>query len=473
MTEIQFLLNNREIKTSQSPGLVLLDFIREQQRLTGTKIGCREGDCGACSVLLGTPTETGIRYLPITSCLFPLGRAHGCHVVTVEGLRGQDLTPVQRAMVQNSGSQCGFCTPGFVMSMTGLALEESDIYAEDPRDAINGNICRCTGYKSIERALTDVVEILKQKPQGSEQMAWLIEQGFVPSYFATVAQRLQAIAPRSAASEGKSIILGGGSDLNVQRPEEIRDAEVRFAQDTAEHDIYEEGDYLYIGGAATMEDINRSSLVAQYIPSIHQFMKLVASTPIRTIASIAGNLINASPIGDVTILMLAMRAEIELVKQDARRWLPLEDLYLGYKTLAKEDGELFMRLRFPKTTEHSRTNFEKVSKRTFLDIASVNSAMRLEVKDDVIQEARLSAGGVAPIPKFLQKTSAWLVGQPLTWETARQAAEHAQQEVSPISDVRGSADYKRLLLRQLIVAHFAEATALSAVKEDLVSTTHP
>lgn len=471
MADIQFILNDRAIKTSLPEGLVLLDFLREYQRLTGTKIGCREGDCGACSVLIGTLDENEVKYLPITSCLFPLGRVHGAHVVTVEGISGASLTPVQRAMVEHSGTQCGFCTPGFVVSMTGFALESGSVYQDDPRDAINGNICRCTGYKSIERALSDVSEQLREKPQGPEQITWLIAQGFVPPYFAGVADRLRAIAPRTPSahpSQGHTVVLGGGSDLNVQRPEAIRDAEVTFAQEHAPKQISEQDGFVYIGGAATMEDLNRSPLIARYVPSIRDFMRLVASTPIRTIASIAGNLVNASPIGDVTILMLALRAEIELTTQETQRWLPLEDLYLGYKTLSKEKSEIVTRLRFPCTTPNSRLHFEKVSKRTFLDIASVNSAMRLEVQDDIIQEARLSAGGVAAIPKFLRDTSQWLIGQPLTWETALEAAKRAQAEVQPISDIRGSADYKRLLLRQLVLAHFAEATAISVVKEALL-----
>jgi xanthine dehydrogenase small subunit len=473
MAEIQFLLNDRLIKTSLQEGLVLLDFVREHQRLTGTKIGCREGDCGACSVLIGTLEGEGVKYLPVTSCLFPLGRVHGTHVVTVEGISKETLTPVQRAMVEHSGTQCGFCTPGFVVSMTGFALESSSVYQDDPRDAISGNICRCTGYKSIERALSEVSEQLQQKPQGSEQMAWLIEKGFVPPYFAGIPARLRAIPARrpaelASSTSAPTVLLGGGSDLNVQRPEAIRDADVAFAQDYASTAIDEQDGFVYIGGAATMEDLNRSPLIAQTLPSIRSWMRLVASTPIRTIASIAGNLVNASPIGDVTILMLALGAEIELTAQHAQRWLPLEELYLGYKTLSKQQGEILSRLRFPSTTPQSRVNFEKVSKRTFLDIASVNAAMRLEVQDDIIQKARLSAGGVAPIPKLLRETSQWLVGQPLTWATALEAAERAQSEVQPISDIRGSADYKRLLLRQLVLAHFAEATAIPVVKEALL-----
>ena len=180
---IQFILNSKVIKTSTNSGMTLLDFVRYEQRLTGTKIGCREGDCGACTVLVGTLENDKISYQSITSCISPLGNAHGKHIVTVEGTNLKDkLTTAQSAMKDNYATQCGFCTPGFVVSLTGFALSTNKKNYEHAIDAISGNICRCTGYKSIEKAAQQVCE----KFEFSEteiSLEWLIENEFIPEYF--------------------------------------------------------------------------------------------------------------------------------------------------------------------------------------------------------------------------------------------------------------------------------------------------
>ena len=183
MTE--FILNNTVIKTDVSNGITLLDFIREHQHLKGTKIGCREGDCGACTVLVGTlSADNTLQYQSITSCISPLGNAHGKHIVSIEGINiPKSLTFPQQAMADNFATQCGFCTPGFVVSMTGFALQQNK--ASSCNDAISGNICRCTGYKSIEKAGFDIEEKLVAKNQNN-QIGWLITNEFIPDYFKNI-----------------------------------------------------------------------------------------------------------------------------------------------------------------------------------------------------------------------------------------------------------------------------------------------
>ncbi|GGG53264.1 FAD binding domain-containing protein [Hymenobacter glacieicola] len=475
---LHFYLNNQLIQTDQPAGSTLLDYVRYHQHLTGTKIGCREGDCGACTVLVGelTPDAATVTYQSMTSCLTPLGNAHGKHVVTVEGInaaRGA-LTPVQQAIVAEGGSQCGFCTVGFVMSLTGHALSSRPSTPESVRAAMDGNICRCTGYKSLERAAQHLQEQLTQRP-ATAPLPWLAAQGFVPSYFADMPGKLAALrdlaangngatpAPAPNGPEGgpgtRLQLLGGGTDVLVQRPEHVRavPVELLYNQPALRGIRRTEAGLIMLGAATTAQQLLESEVMLAVLPALPRFLKLVSSTPIRQMGTVAGNFINASPIGDLTILFLALGAEIEL--EDAagqRRSLPLAELYRGYKQLAKAPDEQVREIRFVAPTPTDVFNFEKVSKRTHLDIASVNTAAWLRIEDGMIQEARLSAGGVGPVPLLLRRTSEWLAGQPVSAETVQQALALAQQEISPISDVRGTEQYKRLLLRQLLTAHFNE-----------------
>ena len=209
---IEFILNNKIIRTANNAGMTLLDFVRYEQRLTGTKIGCREGDCGACTVLVGTLKANGtIEYQSITSCISPIGNAHGKHIVTVEGTNLENtLTTVQLAMKDNYATQCGFCTPGFVVALTGFALSDSKKSHGHALDAISGNIRRCTGYKSIEKAADDTC----QKLDGKTNLGWLIKNDFIPEYFATIPSKLKALQIDNNSQLG-TVFVSGGTDLYV------------------------------------------------------------------------------------------------------------------------------------------------------------------------------------------------------------------------------------------------------------------
>jgi xanthine dehydrogenase small subunit len=455
---MHFILNNEKISTALPPGTVLLDFIRNHQRLVGTKIGCREGDCGACTVLVGDIRDDRLLYRSMTSCLMPLGNAAGKHIVTVEGLNRSQLTPYQQAIVDQGGSQCGFCTPGFVVSLAGFCLGGEQPSCENAIAAMDGNICRCTGYKSIERAATELAEALSAR-DSQNPVGWLVANGFLPDYFTTIAERLALLQDdihhEAALPAQTHQFIGGGTDLYVQKPEEIAALKVNLLFDLPKlQGIREVNGCCYIGGATTVEDLHRSAVMNTHFPNMNQFMKLVSSTPIRNMATVAGNLVNASPIGDLTVFLLALDSRIVLNDQGRQRTLPLKEFYKSYKELEKSPREILESVFFDLPAQKTYFNFEKVCKRTHLDIASVNSAMQLEVADGVISRAGLSAGGVAPIPLFLDQTVSSLIGQKVTVSTVRQAANTAQGEIDPISDIRGSAAYKQLLLRQLILAHF-------------------
>ena len=452
-TLIHFILNQEQIQTREPAGLTMLDFIRRRQRLMGTKIGCREGDCGACTVLVGEWAAGGLRYEAMTSCLMPLGNAQGKHIVTIEGLNRDGLNRIQQAIIDRSGTQCGFCTPGFVVSLAGFCLNHHRGGGGDAIAAMDGNICRCTGFKSLERAAVEITENLSSG-EHSDPIAWLVDNEFLPDYFKQIPARLAALDDQDFQASRGDQFMGGGTDLFVQRPEEMPNQELTLlTADPVLKRLEEQQGICHIGGAVTVTQLAESALIKGYFPDLAEYMKLISSTPIRNMATVAGNFVNASPIGDLTIFFLALDATLVLSDQDSKREVPLRSFYRGYKDLDKSPAERVEGLHFLIPTGDF-FNFEKVSKRTHLDIASVNSAMNLKVERGRIVQAHLSAGGVAPIPLYLDKTSAWLNGRPFNQETAREAGVRAMAEISPISDARGHADYKRLLLRQLVFAHF-------------------
>ena len=504
---IKFILNDRDISTDLPAGMTVLDFVRDRQDLKGTKIGCREGDCGACTILVGELIDGRVRYRSMTSCLMPLANAAGKHIVTIEGINPSDgsLTPVQKAMVDESGTQCGFCTVGFVMSLTGACLDGSDKVS-----AIDGNICRCTGYKSIERAAM----LLSEPPSGVPAAAAAsgvaplaggqfdkVASSCVPPYFADIAPRLRDLGEQTFIDTRvaghpptQAVPTGGGTDLYVQRHDEMAEsAAMPLLYEDELRGIRDDGEFIEIGASTTVTDLLESPVMNHIFPELYKHLKLVSSTPIRNMATLAGNFVNASPIGDMTVWFLALDAEITLSSPPNEggvaaasadgvvlsRTLALKDLYLGYKQLAKLPEEIITAIRFKRPTGDFRFNFEKVCKRTYLDIASVNTAISLTVEARVgegwlppaladgaeqtaplveyrIIDAHVSAGGVSPIPLYLPRTSEYLRGKDINEETIAAANEIVQSEISPISDVRGTEQYKRLLLRQLFRAHFVE-----------------
>ena len=450
---IQFILNNRLVQTDRAASTTLLDFIRYDENLRGTKIGCREGDCGACTVLIGSLKEGKAEYISATSCLTPLANVYGKHVVTVEGLNlPEKLNQVQQAMVDCSGTQCGFCTPGFVNSMSGFALTCSEPTIEKAISAIDGNICRCTGYKTIERAAAKVTEQLLQKDQ-KEPLSWLVVHNFVPDYFLTIEERLKEF--QTEYSFTGQIPIGGGTDLYVQKHDELHDMDMDYLFDKKElNGITFEGNQCTLKSSVTVSDLIENETLLNAIPNWYNYLKLLSSTPIRNIATIAGNIANGSPIGDFTIILLAMKAQLILTnKENASRKVMLKDFYLGYKTLDKKADEIISEIAFEVPTS-SKFHFEKVCKRQYLDIASVNTAITVSTNGTAIIDADVSMGGVGPIPKYLTETSAFLIGRELKATTVKEAEQVLQTELAPISDARGTEEYKRLLARQLFFAHF-------------------
>ncbi len=457
-SEIVFLLNDQLIRTTAPPGSAMLDFVRKKRHLTGSKLVCKEGECGACTVLVGNLSGDELVYQSMTSCIMPLVNAHGKHIVTIEGLNMDTLSPVQQAMVDSYGTQCGFCTPGFVVSLSGYLLSAKDITFEGAIGAIDGNICRCTGYKSIERAARSLVDRLIEEGDGNN-IRQLVKAKYIPSYFSTVKDRLEGLLSTDH-QEYSGRKLGGGTDLYVQRPYEMYESEVFPVYDASPMKQIElKNGICTFGAALTMGDLYRSKVFARALPNADYIFKLLSSTQIRNMATIGGNLVNASPIGDFTILLLALNSKIHLEGASGIRTLPLSSFYLGYKKLDLNEDEILLKISFPIPNRDTIFHFEKVSQRKYFDIASVNLASSIEMTDDRVRSAHIAIGGVGPIPLYLRKTATHLQGKTLDSHLVEEVFDILQSEISPISDARGSAEYKRLLARQLLLAQFLNINA--------------
>jgi xanthine dehydrogenase small subunit len=499
---VKFLANDRIVDAGSRRAAPALDFIRDELGLKGAKEGCREGDCGACSVLVGTRLPDGsAEYRAAPSCLLALGELEGRHLVTIEGLASAaagapgsvaGLTPVMKALLEENGSQCGFCSPGIVISLTGWLLSAGHVDIEGALTAVEGNLCRCTGYGAIRRAAARLAKDFAGLPEDrTARLAALEKAGVVPPSLGLFSRgELLTAGPAGAtgaagtvATAGKTeglTVLGGGTDFFVRNPDpeaafeaELLDLKPGYSK--IERTTQGGTALLEVGAAVTVHDFFASPEVESLAPGIGSFEGEMASSLIRGRATLGGNVANASPIADMTAILIALGAELVIEKRSdgSRRRLPLARFFLGYKKLDLGAGELIAGFRIPVPAPGAkpRFNFEKVAKRRHLDIASVNSAAFLMTEGGGakphIASALVSAGGVAATPLLLSKTSAFLSGRIADATTAREAAAIAVSEIAPISDVRGSADYRRRLLERLVLGHFIRLFPESGIAEEL------
>ncbi|MFW5747632.1 MAG: FAD binding domain-containing protein, partial [bacterium] len=364
---------------------------------------------------------------------------------------------------------------------TWFFLESKELTPAEALDAVSGNICRCTGYASIKRSIDNLLDSYRDRLLGREdRIDALIEEGFLLPYFKEIPERIKTLSltggPESSRerpgvkdaaeteipdAEQVRYIVAGGTDLLVQRPESLIDAPLKLLADREEMSgIIIEDDAVKIGAAVPMEDLFGNEVLARTLPRLKEYLHLIAASPIRQRATLAGNIVNASPIGDMSILLLALKGFLILSSDSgdgkANRTVRLKGFFRGYKELELWQNEVVRWVCFPLPKKTSVENFEKVSRRTYLDIASVNSAVQMDVegKKPILRNVSLAAGGVAPIPLYLKDTSALLEGNHMTVDLVKKAGDSARDEVSPISDVRGSAEYKRKLVRRLVLAHF-------------------
>ena len=395
--KINFICNREEISASLHPGITLLDFLRKNLLLTGTKEGCREGDCGACTVLVGSLTIKRVEYKSVNSCLLPIIDVNGKHVVTIEGLNKDKLSLVQSSFVEEGASQCGFCTPGFIISLTGYLISQKKYDENDAVYSMDGNICRCTGHNSIIRAAQISLEkIQTQTTSTKNQLRNLIEAGVLPEYFSKVKPKLEKlqkniIVSRRINETGKHLI-SGGTDLYVQKWGEIYETKVNFlSTGVIPSSIKGKDGKCIIGAGASVSDLIESPLINNHFPEMKKHLILFGSLPIRNRATVGGNIVNASPIADITSILLALDAELLIKNGKNFRRVELKKFYKGYKKFNLNSSEFLYEISFKLPSWKFYFNFEKVSKRTYLDIASVNSSIYIETNSIIIEKVSLSA----------------------------------------------------------------------------------
>ncbi len=471
---IRFRLNETLHELAVREESLALDWVRETAGLTGTKEGCREGDCGACLVLLGGRSPGGgTEWMSVTSCTLAMGELDGRHLVTIEGLASAGLTPVMEAMLDEGASQCGFCSPGFVLALTGFLVNGEPLDAASAMAAVEGNLCRCTGYGSIRRAAARLCADFADLPAGiPARLRALGERGVLPPSLAALMAEPPAPARTPSIHSGGNPELGGGTDYFVRNPDPEPGLSPGFSDlDPAGRSIAGtmRGGIpcLELEAAVTVSDFFGSPAVRKAAPGIERFESDIASPPIRNRATLAGNLANASPIADMTAMLLALGASLDLEGAGATRTIPLEEFFFSYKKTALAPGERIGRIVVP--AGPVLFNFEKSAKRARLDIATVNTALAVTMAaDGTVARARWSAGGIAPVPLRLPDLEALLIGRKPSAALAREAGSLAMASGAPIGDVRGSAGYRRRLMERLAWAHFIRLWPALKLDEELM-----
>ena len=467
---IQFLLN-RELRTEHAldPNVTVLQYLREHVGKPGTKEGCASGDCGACTVVVGELDGERVRYRTLNSCLTFVSSLHGKQLISVEDLKHQgQLHSVQQAMVDCHGSQCGFCTPGFVMLLFALQKNGNGFDKAETLEALAGNLCRCTGYRPI----VDAAEQACCQKQPDQFDA------FEPQ---TVAQ-LKAIAPRETAklnsgdkrcllpltvadladlyaANPEARLLAGGTDLALEVTQFHRELPVMIYVGHIESmkRVDVTADNIAIGAATSLSDCY-AALATEY-PDFGELLHRFASLQIRNQGTLGGNIGNASPIGDAPPLLIALGAQIVLRKGNETRRLPIEDYFLDYKVTARQEAEFIEQILVPRAQQNQAFRAYKVSKRLDDDISAVCAAFNLRIENGVVQEARIAFGGMAAIPK--RATACEAAIKAAVWNSAaiERACAALAEDFTPLSDFRASKEYRLLIAQNLLRKFFLELQA--------------
>ncbi|MEZ5732097.1 MAG: xanthine dehydrogenase small subunit [Paracoccaceae bacterium] len=439
MDDIAFLLNGTPVRLrGESPTRTLLDWLRESRGLKGTKEGCNEGDCGACSVMV--TDERGSRAL--NACILFLPQLHGRAVRTVEGMSGPkgELHPVQSAMIDKHGSQCGFCTPGFVVSMA-VAHKNG---ARDHDDQLAGNLCRCTGYAPIIRA----AEAAAGAP--------------VPGWMADAPQETDGPAPFAPASSDElaqwylahpeATLIAGATDVGLWVTKDLRALpDVAFLHACRDlQKIEQTGDTLRVGAGVTIADLRAA--VRSSHPGFAEMLRRFASEQVRGAATIGGNIANGSPIGDAPPALIAMGARLHLRKGDARREIALEDFFLDYRKQDRQPGEFVEAVTVPAAAPDLACY--KLSKRFDQDISAVCGCFNIALDGQEVAQARIAFGGMAGIPKRARAVEAALAGREWTLATVQSALAAFAEDFTPMTDMRASAAYRLEGAQNMLLRYF-------------------
>ncbi len=469
---IQFLLNGQQVEINNiNPNTTLLLFLRQNASLKGTKEGCSSGDCGACTVLVGSKQGEHWEYKAINSCLALLASMHGKQVITVEALASDsELHPVQQAMVDNNGSQCGFCTPGFIMSLAGLYDQATNPSRDQIVESISGNLCRCTGYSPIVKAAA-LASSYKTSQTLSRVNHWQPDDMSIPGiensskdcvFTPQSEQQLKALLQQYPNAN----LVAGGTDINLsitQLYESLGNIIITTqVQELSTIELCDDGG-IAIGAAVSYEQAAHS--IVQHYPEAKQLLSRIGSLQIRQAATLAGNIANASPIGDGPPLLIALAAKVEVASDKTFVEHKLEDFIRGYKTTILKPGEYIRRIIIPPRPVAANYQFLKVSKRFEDDISTVLLAAFYSEKDGLINDCRFAFGGMAATPKRASSLEQMLLNKSPNTLNIDELAALIDKDFEPMSDVRASANYRlevaRNLVKKVLLAISGETQLLS------------
>ncbi len=458
------------------PTRTLLQVLREDLGLTATKEGCNEGDCGACTVVLGEKQGDQIKYSAVNSCIRLAHSIHGMALWTAQDLVGADgtLHPVQKALLTNNASQCGFCTPGFAMSLFGLyqnqVCQGEPVSRNQAQQALSGNLCRCTGYRPI----LDAAQHMGKLPQVLQDEAAILsklellahtEQGLEADFSYKCPKTLAELLTLRSAHPSAQLVAGC-TDVGLWINKAQRDfASVLDLTQVAElRQISRDANTLYIGAAVTLTDAFDALLAER--SQLHSFVHRFAGLPVRNSGTLGGNVANGSPIGDSMPLLIALHARVVLASVRGVRELPLDALYTGYRQNVMAADEVLTQIKVPRPTVDEFLRVYKVTKRQEDDISAVCLAVHLQLHDGAVDSISIGVGGVAATPMRAKQTQAALTGQEWTQARIKLAITTLRQEFQPISDMRASSGYRTQVLGNLLQRFWLETQGQSAVHLD-------
>ena len=474
---IRFFHRGRVVEIAQpAPTRTVLEWLREDQRCTGTKEGCAEGDCGACTVVVGElDTQGALQLKPVNACIQFLPTLDGKALFTVEDVKqGAALHPVQQAMVQCHGSQCGFCTPGFVMSMWA-GYERHQAAGTVPTrqqlaDDVSGNLCRCTGYKPILDAGQRMFELPAVRLDAAPVREALAALASDPPLATPGFHAPRTLAAFAALREAKpeARVLAGSTDIGLWVTKQFRDlGELIFIGEVAElKRIAIDGDTLRIGAGASLESAWQA-LAAEW-PGLRDVWLRFASLPIRQAGTMGGNVANGSPIGDSAPVLMALGARIVLRRGERQREMPLAEFYVDYMKNRLEPGEFVEALAVPLDTAQQLRAY-KISKRFDCDISAVCAGLSIVLEGERVARVRFAFGGMAATVKHAARAEAAVLGQPWTEATLDAAVAALAQDFQPLSDMRASAAYRLQVAQNLLRRYWLETRPVDPLPEHAVS----